>query len=184
MRLPYIPNPVPTTSAADAAIVERTLTRRGTRGLQELDLTLLHSPPVIDGWNHFYTNIRQRTTIGDDIRELAICRVAVLTKAEYEWHHHAPLARNAGVNVAALKGNGEGLSAKELAVMRYTDAMTKDIEVPDEVMAQLKEHFNNREIVEITITVAAYNCTSRFLIALDVAERNSLKDVGSWETPT
>ena len=32
--------------------------------------------------------------------------------------------------------------------------------------------FGERGVVEITATVAAYNCVSRFLVALDVGERN------------
>lgn len=184
MRLPYVANPVPTANAVEAGIVERSIARRGAVGLKALDLTLLHSPPVTDGWNSFYTNIRQRTTLADDIREIAICRVAVLTKVEYEWYHHAPLARHAGVDVEVLRADGQGLTAKQMAVMRYTDAMTRDIEVPDAVVAELRKHFNDREVVEITITVAAYNCTSRFLVALDVGETNRLRDVTAWKTPS
>ena len=51
--------------------------------------------------------------------------------------------------------------------------MTLDVRVPDEVFATLKEQFSEREVVEITATIAAYNCVSRFLVALDVGERNA-----------
>ena len=37
---------------------------------------------------------------------------------------------------------------------------------------EVKEHFSEQEIVEITATVAAYNLVSRFLVALDVGEKN------------
>jgi alkylhydroperoxidase family enzyme len=60
------------------------------------------------------------------------------------------------------------------AVLRYADAMTLDVRVPDDVFAELKTHFSEREIVEITTTVAAYNCVSRVLVALDVGERNAM----------
>ena len=58
-------------------------------------------------------------------------------------------------------------------MLAYTDAMTLDVRVPDEVFAALKDLFSEREVVEITATVAAYNCVSRFLVALDVGERNA-----------
>jgi len=61
--------------------------------------------------------------------------------------------------------------------------MTKNIEVPDNVFEELKKHFCDREIVEITATVAAYNCTSRILVALDVGERNSHNNVEAWPIP-
>lgn len=51
MRLPYVPNPPKLEdSAEDQAIVERVRQRRGSAGLLELDLSLLHTPPVADGW--------------------------------------------------------------------------------------------------------------------------------------
>jgi alkylhydroperoxidase family enzyme len=68
----------------------------------------------------------------------------------------------------------EALGAKLSAVLAYTDAMTLDVRVPDGVFDKLKEAgFSEKEIVEITATVAAYNCVSRFLVALDVGERNA-----------
>lgn len=50
MRLPYVPNPPKPEVEEDQAIVERVKQRRGEAGLLELDLALLHSPPVADGW--------------------------------------------------------------------------------------------------------------------------------------
>ena len=47
--------------------------------------------------------------------------------------------------------------------------------MPDDVFAKLREHFSEKEIVEITATVAAYNWVSRFLVALDVGETNKQK---------
>lgn len=64
------------------------------------------------------------------------------------------------------------LDAQHTAVLAYTDAMTLSVTVPDAVFEQLKQHFSERGIVEITATVAAYNCVSRFLVALDVGEKN------------
>ena len=42
------------------------------------------------------------------------------------------------------------------AVLAYTDAMTSQITVPDDVFAGLREHFADREIVELTVTVGAW----------------------------
>lgn len=64
------------------------------------------------------------------------------------------------------------LDKKHLAVLQYVDAMTKDVRVSDDVFEMLKAEFTEKEIVEITATIAAYNCVSRFLVALDVGEMN------------
>jgi alkylhydroperoxidase family enzyme len=180
MRLPYITNPPPTSSEEEAAIVKRIQARRAPRDLQSLDLALLHSPAVADGWNSFLGAVRTKTTLGDDIRELAISRVAVCNKAWYEWKHHAPLAVKGGVSEAALEHIkkdqlGERpaeLNEQQWAVLLYTDEMTRNVQVKDETFAHLKSLFNDQEVVEITATIACYNCVSRFLVALDVGERN------------
>lgn len=54
MRLPYVDNPPTFSDANDQAIVQRVQQRRGERGLIPLDLALLHSPPVADGWYVFW----------------------------------------------------------------------------------------------------------------------------------
>jgi alkylhydroperoxidase family enzyme len=162
MRLPYTPNPPPPSGNFEAAVIARITARRAPRPLQELDLALLHSPPVADGWNSFLGAIRSQTSLQPDIRELAICRVAALNGAKYEWEHHAPLAREGGLGEESMnriagqevasKAGTDGLSEKQWAVMRYTDAMTKDIKVSEEVFSELK-HFDDKGIVEITATV-------------------------------
>ncbi|KAK1250552.1 hypothetical protein MKX08_010555 [Trichoderma sp. CBMAI-0020] len=181
MRLPYVADPPPVQTTEDAAIVQRIRERRAPRPLQALDLTLLHSPPVADGWNSFLGAVRTKTSLADDVRELAISRVAVCNKAWYEWGHHAPLAIQGGVSVDAMEAVksdvlGERpaglLSEKQWAVLVYTDEMTRSVQVKDETFAALKRHFSDQEVVEITATVAAYNCVSRFLVALNVGEKN------------
>lgn len=49
MRLPYIQDS-DLTSEPDKAVLSRIQQRRGEKGLIALDRTLLHSPPVADGW--------------------------------------------------------------------------------------------------------------------------------------
>lgn len=65
------------------------------------------------------------------------------------------------------------LDASHAAVLKYTDAMTLDVQVNKEIFGEVKKHFSEKEIVEITATIASYNCVSRFLVALDVGERNA-----------
>lgn len=190
MRLSYVPDPPPTSSAEEERIVAAVRARRAPRPLQPLDLTLLHSPPVADGWNSFLGAVRTRTTLAQDVRELAISRVAVVNRAWYEWGHHAPLAVQGGVSEALMErvkapgplrlegGDGQGFTKKQWAALVYTDEMTRNVEVQPETFARLKALFSEREVVEITATVAAYNCVSRFLVALDGELAISLSMMG------
>jgi alkylhydroperoxidase family enzyme len=184
MRLPYVPDPPPTSTPEEARILSNVQARRAPNPLLPLDLALLHSFPVTDGWNSFIGAIRTRTSLSTVVRELAICRVAVINGALFEWEQHAPLLTEGGLSDEALKVVGDAqadlagelaektLSREQRAVVKYTDAMTKTVTVPDEVFGELKECFSDKEVVEITATVAAYNCVSRFLVALDVGEKN------------
>lgn len=166
MKIPYVDNPPATTTAEDAAIVARIQARRAPRPLIPLDLALLHAPPVADGWNSFLGAIRTRTSLSDDIRELAICRVAVCNKAWFEWAHHAPLAAAGGVPQGALdvvKADALPearpaalLNEKQWAVLKYTDEMTRHVQVPDDVFGLIRAHFDDKETVEITATVGTF----------------------------
>ena len=191
MRLPYIPDDPQMATEEDAAIVQRVKERRGGK-LIALDKTLLHAPAVANGWNAFLGAIRTQTSLPDSIREIAICRVAVLNHAWYEWDSHRPILEKSGVLSAEaiehLKekpgANGEDAAArgkmfddKHLAVLEYTDAMTLGCIVPEPLFQKLKGFFSEKEVVEITSTVAAYNCVSRFLVALDVGEMAEKYDV-------
>jgi alkylhydroperoxidase family enzyme len=190
MRLPYAPStPAADASADTVDTYARIAARRNPRPLIPLDLSLLHSPPVADGWNSFIGAIRSRTLVDSGVMELAVCRVAVLNNAIYEWNAHAPLALKGGIKPAELQAartlpstatgdvaelEKSALTPQQRAVLRYTDQMTRTITVEDEVFAELKTvGYDDREIVELTTGIAGYNCVSRFLVALDVGENNA-----------
>ncbi|WP_019063472.1 carboxymuconolactone decarboxylase family protein [Streptomyces prunicolor] len=155
-------------------VADRIRARRGGT-LRLLDRMLLYSPSVADGWNSLLGAIRLRMDLPADIRELVILRIAVLNRASYEWTAHEPEARAAGLDghqLAALRHDDAAehpaLDARQRRVLAYTDAMTRHVQVPDEVFDALRGDFTDAELVELTATVAAYGMVSRFLVALDV----------------
>ncbi|KAL4941412.1 hypothetical protein BDV06DRAFT_223166 [Aspergillus oleicola] len=196
MRLPYAPSTPPTPDPETTEIYNRIAARRHPRPIIPLDLSLLHSPPVADGWNSFLGAIRTRTTVDPGLLELAVSRVAVITSAVYEWNAHAPLALKGGIKPVELQavrmipstaaGDVEELqksvlTEKQRAVVRYADEMTANVKVRDETFALLQSQgFSDREVVEITTGIACYNCVSRVLVALDVGENNG-KEMKSVE---
>ena len=48
------------------------------------------------------------------------------------------------------------------------------------MFAAVKGSFGEKEVVELVAAVGAYNCVSRFLVALDVGEMNGI-EVEEWE---
>jgi AhpD family alkylhydroperoxidase len=152
-------------------------------GVLHLYRMLLHSPAVAEGWLTYLTAIRQRGALPGALRELVIMRVAVLNGAPYEADQHAPIALREGVTQAQLDAladwaGSDLFDARERAVLAYTDAMTRQIQVPDEVFAAVRAAFDEKRLVELTATVAAYNMVSRFLEALKVHSHDETQGAG------
>ena len=84
-RVPYVPEDI----AEPKEIVDAVRKRRGGK-LLALDRMLLHSPPLAAGWNAYLGAVRTQLSLAAKPRELAICGVAALNGAEFEFVHHAP----------------------------------------------------------------------------------------------
>jgi alkylhydroperoxidase family enzyme len=57
----------------------------------------------------------------------------------------------------------------EKAALRYTDEMCREsVDVPDRVFEELRRHFNEAEIVELTATISLENFRARFNRALGI----------------
>ena len=154
-------------------VADRIRQRRGGR-LTPLDGMLLHSPSIADGWNSLLGAVRGDSTLPADIRELAVLRIAELNGAAYEWTAHEPIAKAAGMTTGQLGalrgGDPESLDDRQRAALAYTDAMTEKVTVAQPVFDALAAHFDDQQIVELSVTIAAYNMVSRFLVALEVGQ--------------
>jgi len=162
-----------------AAVVARI---RGARGGRLLNYyrALLNAPGLASAWLDFNNAVRFQTALDERTRELAIMRVAILNRCDYVLDvHRARYAEPAGVTRAQVKAlaswrKSKGFARRDRALLAYADAMTRDVEVSKTVFNAVREHFGAREIVELTVLIAAYNMQTRVLKALDVdAERDT-----------
>jgi len=153
------------------AIEESIKAERGR--ISVLYQALLNSAPLADGWEKLLTAIRNKSSLPPALREIAILRVAVLNRAPFEFEAHLPVARQAGVSEEKLAAIelpriGDPFSVIERAVLALTDAMTRDVQVPDALFEPVAAHFDTRAVTELVATIAAYNMVSRFLEALRI----------------
>ena len=141
--------------------------------VSQLYQVLLNSVEAADGWEYFLTIVRQKLSLSPRLRELVILRVAVLNNAPYEFDAHRAHALAAGLSEAEIDGLRNGgidhLQPLDRLVAVYTDAMTLDVHVAPELFARVEAAFLPRELVDLTVTIAAYNMVSRVLGALDIA---------------
>jgi 4-carboxymuconolactone decarboxylase len=135
---------------------------------------MLHSPALASAWFDLNQAVRYGTEIDGQCRELAVIRVAILNNVEYVIRAHGlAYALKEGLTpeqVAALSDwqPSDLFDEKQLALLAYTDAVTRDIDVPDAVFAEVRQHFSERQVVELTMLIGAYNMLTRFLKALKV----------------
>jgi alkylhydroperoxidase family enzyme len=171
-RVPYLPADL----SEPADIVQAVRTRRGGQ-LLNLDRMLLHSPELTRGWNSYLGAVRTRLSVAANLREIAICVVAVLNGAEYEFIHHAPELLAAGgsqAQVDALRNpqlaaaNTALFNDDERATIELTLDMTRNVTVRPGLVEQLASRIGHTATVELVAAVAAYNMVSRLLIALGV----------------
>ncbi|XPH04158.1 carboxymuconolactone decarboxylase family protein [Variovorax paradoxus] len=168
IRVPLVQ---PGTHPELAEVEARIMAERGRVSL--LYQVLLNSGPIASGWERMLTAVRNQTGVPADLRELMILRVAVLNGASFEYDAHVPHAQKAGVSAAKIDAVrrdvlSEVFAPLERLVLELTDAMTRRIVVPDELMGRVQQHFDPKGVVEVVATVAAYNMVSRLLVALNV----------------
>lgn len=135
---------------------------------------MLHSPALANSWFNLNSAVRYQTEVDGQNREIAVIRIAILNGVEYVLRAHGPAyALKEGLTpqqVDALTDwNASTLfTDKQRALLAYVDAMTRDIEVPDEVFDAVRKHFSERQTVELTMLIGTYNMLTRVLKALKI----------------
>jgi len=159
--IPYQPMDL----AEPADLVAAIRQRRGGQFIN-LDRMLLHSVPIAEGWNHFIGEIRNNLSLDPKLRELAMCGVAVLNGAEYEFFHHAPPFKKAGgteEQVQGLRLIGQATFPKNLFSPVENDAadltfqMTRNIKVDPELMKRLQKALGSTDTVELVTARNQFN---------------------------
>lgn len=156
-----------------ASLVEKI--RSGRRGnVINVYKLLLHSPPVAENWFNLINTLRWGTELPGRLREIIIIRIGYLNRVDYVINQHVPkLALVEGLSHAECDAlvdwrATEYFSEAERAALSYAESMTRDIQVLEEIFAALGPHYNDREIVELTTLIGAYNMHTRVVQALDI----------------
>lgn len=149
---------------------------RGARGGRLLNIyrMILHSPALASGWFELNQGVRYQTEVDGQSRELTVMRVAILNGVDYILRAHgSSYALKEGLTSAQVDALADWsasvlFSHKQRALLAYVDAMTRDIDVPDPVFAELRKHYSERQTVELTMLIGAYNMHTRVLKALQI----------------
>ncbi len=149
--------------------------KAGRRGsLINVYRLLLHAPALAEPWLDLVNAGRWRTTLPGRLREAVIIRVGHLNGTDYVVRQHVPMQALAeGLTQAECDALADWratmlFDARERAALAYADAMTRAVQVPDAVFAPLKAHFDERQIVELTVLIGLYNMHTRVVTALAI----------------
>jgi alkylhydroperoxidase family enzyme len=156
-----------------SALIERI--RKGRRGtVINVYKTLMHNPDIASVWLDLVNVVRWKVALDDRLREIVIVRVGYLNRCPYVVNQHVPeLTTPAGLTKAECDALADWQPAtcfngRERAALAYADTMSRDIDVPDTVFDALREHFDERQIVELTVLIGVYNMHTRVGQALQI----------------
>ncbi len=139
-------------------------------------LTLAHHPAIAHDLVTMYLGFQENSVVDKQLIELAILTVSYLNRCTYCISHHRPLGLEAGLSALALDAltsdavlESEHFSDVEKLVIAYAQQITKDARrVSDALFEQLSRHFDNAQIVELTVRIGLANFFNRLNDALQI----------------
>ncbi len=106
-------------------------------------------------------------------RELVILRTGFLCRSGYEWTQHVPIGQRAGLTadeVARIKlgAGAPGWSAADSALLHACDDLHREQRVSEPTWTALREHFDERQCMDVVFAVGQYTQVSMILNSFGV----------------
>ena len=145
----------------------RTARRMYGRQLEPMQVLAHHRPLLVGVGAVSLALERYSNSVEDHLKHLAMLRTSQLAGCEWCLDFGSYLAQHAGIPEEPLRElsrwrESERFVAAERLVLEYAEAMTRTpVEVSDELFARLREHFDERQVVELTMAIALENLYSR-----------------------
>lgn len=133
-----------------------------------------HVPGLLMAYGRLEQATAKLDRLEDRFKALAELKAATLTNCEYCIDLGSQIARRWGLSdeqlLALPRYRESGLfDDVEKLVLDYVVGMSRTpVEVPEELFAELREHFDDAQIVELTHLIALENLRGRFNLALGV----------------
>lgn len=147
--------------------------RAPERMMEPLEL-YAHTPGLLFGYGMLEWATGTAHRVDARLLNLAELRAATLTHCEYCIDLGSQIARRSGLSDAQLQAlphyrDSDLFTPLEKLVLDYAVGMScTPVDVPDALFAELRQHLNDAQIVELTSVIALENFRGRFNLALDV----------------
>src|SRR3954453_5310172 len=158
-------------SSEAAAIYNALLAQRGV--VPNMFKVLSYSPSIAQGVAGFLKPLLSDGALSGWYKELVAVRISHLMNSEYAITAHQASARKKGASEPHITGvtdfeNGP-FSAKEKLGFRLADRLHRGPQhVDDAFYTELKSAFNDKELVELFLTAAAFEMFPRFIDGLHI----------------
>jgi alkylhydroperoxidase family enzyme len=141
---------------------------------------LAHQPAALQGWLLPNESIRLGNVKADPgyvkIQQLVIIKTSALNRSAYCMSHNVPLGKKIGLSeeqIKAAQGSdymaSPHLDDRQKAAIRWAEAVTNMTARDDEAaFAAMKQHFSEKQIVELTVFCGMWNYSNRLCEALHV----------------
>ncbi|HEY5857564.1 MAG TPA: carboxymuconolactone decarboxylase family protein [Aldersonia sp.] len=138
---------------------------------------LANAPTQLDGFLT-YANAMRGAQLSPRLRELAILTVGHVTGSVYEIAHHQSHATKAGVSAEQLGAievfeTAPVFDEIERAVMRLAAESTRQVTVAQGTWDGAARHLDDKQMVELALTIAWYNSGVRIMALLDIELEDS-----------
>ncbi len=133
-----------------------------------------YAPRLLLGYGAFEKATAKEHRVDERLKALAETKAAALVNCEFCCDIASSISRENGVTEAQLLAlphhrESEEFSELEMLVLDYTTAISRTpARVSDELFASLREHFDERQLVELTNVIALENMRARFNSAFDM----------------
>jgi alkylhydroperoxidase family enzyme len=148
---------------------------------------LAQAPANLKPFVDYGMSLLFRTEFDARKREIAILRVAHVTRSRYEWHQHVTFARRVGVTdeeiaKVAVEGPVRGFDEEGNLLCRVADEISRDVRLSDEALSAILERYGRRQAIELILVCSHFNMVSRILESTRV-EVEAENVLAKWEMP-
>ena len=132
-----------------------------------------HQPKMMSGMGKFQQAVRKGSSVDERLKQLVELKATQMIGCEYCLDLGSQICRNSGLSDEELLGivrhrESGRFSEREMLALDYTVAvMRTPVEVTDELFDQLRAHFSEAQLVEITALLTLVNL-NRFNAAFGV----------------
>ena len=140
----------------------------GSRNIYRL---FAHEPEVLRSHREHLSLLWEEIDIPPRDRELAFLVLGRELRAEYEWHHHVPVAYDEGITIKEIRAIADReygtFSEHETALMEYTERFV-NMGVDQDSHDRVAETYDDAAMVGLSILLGFYVFLAYTVTALDI----------------